>query len=305
VIIDENNGKSGPYQLPAGFVSELHVDKTPPHDRNVAIPRISVVMPAYNQCQYIERSILSVLNQNYSNLDFIVIDGGSTDGTVDVIRKYSKYLSYWISEPDNGQSDALNKGFARATGHIFGWLNSDDLYMPGAFECATAALAEFPAKGVVHGDYLFIDSSDRTIGYQYAFDFNLNQFKYEGYHIWAQAMFWRREVHERFSGFDPHLHMTMDYQMILEFGINEREAAFQRVPMALGCFRRHAEQKTQSFDEVSFKEHCLISHRYCFEDKYGTIGSAKRFLYRFRRAYWYIKRGGVPYLWEKLAGMQP
>jgi glycosyltransferase involved in cell wall biosynthesis len=265
------------------------------------IPRISVVMPSYNQSQYIERSILSVLNQNYPNLDLVVIDGGSTDGTVDVIRKYSKYLSYWISEPDQGQSDALNKGFARATGNILGWLNSDDLYMPGTFERVTTALAEFPAKGVVHGDYLFIDSGDRTIGHQYAFDFNLNQFKYEGYHIWAQAMFWRRDVHKRFGGFDLRLHKTMDYQMILEFGINEGESAFLRVPVPLGCFRRHADQKTQSFTDTDLKEHYLIANRYCFEDKYGPVGSAKRFLYRFRRGYWYMKRGGAPYLWGKLA----
>lgn len=303
-MLIDGNGATGPYELPSQFVSGLYVNRTLPGHGASPIPRISVVMPSFNQSKYIERSILSVLNQNYPNLEFIVIDGGSTDGTVDVIRKYSKHLSYWTSEPDKGQSDALNKGFAQATGGIFAWLNSDDIYMPEAFASAAAALAEFPAKSIVHGDYLLIDSDDRTIGYQYAFDFNLNEFKYEGYHIWAQAMFWRREVHVRFGGFDLRLHMTMDYQMILEFGINEGEAAFLRVPAALGCFRRHAEQKTQGFNDASYSEHCLIANRYCFEDKYGPVGRAKGFLYRFRRGYWYIKRGGVPYLWGKLAGMQ-
>jgi glycosyltransferase involved in cell wall biosynthesis len=306
VVIDKNTGETGTYHLLSRFVSGLQVNRRLPLDRDSSIPRISVVMPSYNQAQYIERSILSVLNQNYPNLDFVIIDGGATDGTVDVIRKYSKHLSYWISELDYGQSDALNKGFARATGHIFGWLNSDDLYTPEAFKRATAALAEFPAKSVVHGDWLSIDSGDRPIAYEYSFDFNLNQFKYEGFHLNAQAMFWRREVHERFGGFDPGLHMIMDYQMILAFGINEGEAAFLRVPMALGCFRRHADQKTQDFSDAYDAysgEHRLIALRYCFEDKYGPIGSAKRFLYRFRRGYYYIKRGGVPYLWGKLMGI--
>jgi len=302
VVIDKNNGGGAAYQLPMQFVSELHVTRALPSNGNCTSPRISVVMPSYNQCQYVERSILSVLNQNYPNLDFIIIDGGSTDGTVDVIRKYSQHLSYWISEPDNGQSDALNKGFARATGDIFAWLNSDDIYTPRAFERVTAALAAFPAKKIVHGDYLFIDSDDRTTGYQYAFDFNLNQFKYEGYHIWAQSMFWRREVHKRFGGFDIRLHKTMDYQMILEFGINERADTFLRIPVALGCFRRHADQKTQFFTDADLKEHRLIANRYSFEDKYGPMGSIKRFLYRFRRGYWYIKRDGVSYLFGRLTG---
>jgi glycosyltransferase involved in cell wall biosynthesis len=306
MVIGKNRGASATdtWQLPSRFVSDLHVNRTACPDVDVTIPRISVVMPSYNQAQYIERSILSVLNQNYPNLDFIVIDGGSTDGTVEVIQKYSKHLSYWISEPDNGQSDALNKGFARATGSIFGWLNSDDLYTPGAFESVAAALTESPDKRVVHGDYLFIDTGDRTIGYQYGFDFDLNQFKYEGFHIWAQAMFWRREVHNRFGGFDLRLHENMDSQMIIEFGINEGEAAFLRVPVALGCFRRHPNQKTQTFSEADLSSHRLIARQYGFEDKYQPIGSVKRVFYRFRRAYWYIKRSGVPYLWGKLGGRQ-
>ena len=284
------------------FVSDLRVSRGLAIRRDSCSIRISVVMPSYNQVGYIERSILSVLNQNYPELELIIVDGGSTDGTVDVIRRYEEYLSYWVSEPDNGQSDALNKGFARATGNVFGWLNSDDLYMPGALERAATVFGEFSAKGIVYGDWLSIDSGDRTTAYEYAFDFNLNQFKYEGFHLNAQAMFWRRDVHERFGGFDPRLHLTMDYQMIVAFGISEGEAAFLRLPTALGCFRRHADQKTRGFTGEVLSEHRLIAHRYRFEDKFGRIGKAKRLLYRFRRGYWYIKRGGVSYFWRKLAG---
>ena len=96
-------------------------------------PKISIVMPSFNHSQYIERSILSVLNQGYPNLELIIIDGGSIDGTVEIIKKYSKYIDYWISEKDKGQSDALNKGFQKASGQIYGWLNSDDVYLPKTF----------------------------------------------------------------------------------------------------------------------------------------------------------------------------
>lgn len=257
-------------------------------------------MPSSNQVQFIERSIFSILNQNYANLEFIIIDGGSTDGTVDIIKKYERHLAYWISEPDNGQSDALNKGFLRATGDIYGWLNSDDLYMPGAFSRAVAAFSKYPDKGIVYGDWLAIDANERTIAYEYAFDFNLNQFKYEGFHLNAQAMFWRRDVHERFGGFDPGLHNTMDYQLILAFGINEGNSAFLRVPEAFGCFRRYDAQKTGNFNERVLTEHRLMAERYGYADKYSPIGGAKRILYRFRRAYWYLKRGRIPYVLEKL-----
>jgi len=290
------------YQSLPRFVSCLQAEGTEPIVGNLFIPKITVVMPSYNQREFIERSILSVLNQNYPNLEFIIIDGGSRDGTVDIIRKYEQYLSYWVSETDTGQSDALNKGFTHATGEIFGWLNSDDLYLPGAFKRAEVVFYKHPDKGIVYGDWLSIDSNDRTIIHEHAFDFSLNQFKYEGFHLNAQAMFWRQEVHERFGSFDPGLHRTMDYQMILTFGINEGDEAFLRVPEAMGCFRRHENQKTKGFCNAVLNEHHRIARRYRYEDKYRSIGKVKRLYYRFRRAYWYLKRGGVFYFLGKLMG---
>ena len=97
-------------------------------------PRISIVTPSYNQGQFIEQTIRSVLLQNYPNLEYIIIDGGSTDNTVETIEKYEQYITYWVSEPDRGQSHAINKGFARCTGEIMAWLNSDDLYLPSALK---------------------------------------------------------------------------------------------------------------------------------------------------------------------------
>ena len=98
------------------------------------LPKISIVTPSFNQGQYIEKTIKSVISQNYPNLEYIIIDGGSNDSSVDIIKKYSNHISYWISKPDNGQSDAINKGFSKATGDILGWLNSDDYYHKGTFD---------------------------------------------------------------------------------------------------------------------------------------------------------------------------
>jgi len=280
------------------FVAQLQADNTPALDA-ARWPKISVVMPSYNQQDFIERSILSVLNQHYPNLEFIIIDGGSTDGTVEVIRRYEQYLSVWLSEPDHGQSDALNKGFARATGAIQGWLNSDDLYMPGAFQRVAMEFERHPDRRIVHGDWLNIDTDDQLLAYEYSFDFNVNQLKYEGFPLNAQAMFWRREVRERFGQFDVALYNTMDYDMILRFGLNEGDRAFLRIPAVLGCFRRHEAQKTRAFDERVLNEHRRMAGLHGYADKYQPLGQAKRWLYRLRRAYWYLRRGGLGYLSAK------
>ncbi|MDA7733973.1 glycosyltransferase [Candidatus Pelagibacter sp.] len=255
--------------------------------------KISIVMPSYNHAKFIERSILSVLNQNYPNTELIIVDGGSKDGTDKIIKKYQEYISLWISEKDQGQSDALNKGFKCCTGEIYGWLNSDDVYLPNAFKNANSILKKNPNKKIIFGDWISINNQDHMIDYQHAFDFNLNHFKYEGFHINTQSMFWRRNVHNRFSGFQIDLFNTMDYQMLIEFGINEGNQSFIRTPKAIGAFRRYKGQKTSGMNISVLREHMLISKRYRYLDKYKIIGKLKRIYFRLRRAVWYYKRGGI------------
>ena len=263
-------------------------------------PKISIVMPSFNQVQFIERSILSVLNQGYPNIELIVIDGGSSDGTVNIIKRYEDRIAYWVSEKDKGQSDALNKGFLRASGEIYGWLNSDDLYMPGAFKSAVETFAVNQGKKVVFGDWLSIDIHDNLVDLHHAFDFNLNHFKYEGFHLNAQSMFWRSNVHKKFGGFDVSLYNTMDYQMILDFGINIGQEKFLRIPKVLGAFRRYDGQKTGGFTPRVLLEHQSMALRYGYMNKYGRLGAWRRLPYRFRRAYWYFKRGGLQNLLSRL-----
>lgn len=277
------------------FVAGLSAPEERKCDDPKRFPRLSIIMPSYNQGKFIERSILSVLNQNYPNLEFIVIDGGSKDGTVEIIRKFERYLSYWVSEPDSGQSDALNHGFSKATGDIVGWMNSDDLYLPQAFTRTVEAFREHPAAGIVFGDWWEIDNVDKVTSVHYSFDFNLMHFIYEGFHLNSQAMFWRREVHGRFGRLDVKLHRTMDYDLILRFGLVEGQRAFFRIPYPLACFRRHARQKTTGGNRVVHEEHRRIASKNNIAVKGTRLGKTYRLMYRFRRAYWYVKRGGLAY----------
>src|SRR5437773_6556922 len=131
--------------------------------RAMAWPRISVITPSFNQGQFLEETIRSVLLQGYPNLDYIIIDGGSTDGSVEVVKKYEPWLTYWVSEPDRGQSHAINKGWQRAHGDVLAWLNSDDTYNPDALRCAAEALQQNPAAGMVYSDMNYIDVSSNVI----------------------------------------------------------------------------------------------------------------------------------------------
>ncbi len=256
------------------------------------LPRFSVVMPSFNQAKYIERSILSVLNQGYSNLELIVVDGGSTDDTLDILNKYNEYI-YWISEPDSGQSDALNKGFGLATGEYYGWLNSDDLYLPKSLSSAVTAFEAFPKSLVFFGDWLEIDANENLLKLNHAFDFNSNHFIYEGFHLNSQSMFWRSRLHQSFSGFDTSLYNTMDYQMILEFSRIAGDKSFQRLPQIFAAFRRYDGQKTAGFDSRVNAEHIYLAQSYNYMDKYSFVGYIKHLQFRIRRLFWYYRRGGV------------
>ncbi len=124
--------------------------------------KVSVITPSYNQAEFLEKTILSVINQDYSNIEYIIIDGGSTDGSIDIIRKYENRLAYWVSEKDSGQSHAINKGLSLCTGDLVNWLNSDDLLMPSAIRILVEYYNKYPEIKLFYGDRLIIGSNDQV-----------------------------------------------------------------------------------------------------------------------------------------------
>jgi glycosyltransferase involved in cell wall biosynthesis len=265
-------------------------------------PKFSIVMPSFGQARFIERSLLSILNQGYSGTEIIVMDAGSRDGTCAILERYDRDISHWRSEPDQGQSDALNKGFRHASGDIYGWLNSDDIYLPGAFEHVARVFNRHPLIEVVYGDWYSIDTEERIVELHSGLAASRGQLITEGFFCNAQAMFWRRRLHERCGEFDLQLHYTMDYDLMLRMISAVGRHAFFRTGRALGCFRVYPGQKTGSSDTHVAAEHRHIATRTGVAWKYALRGRTLRLAFRVKRAAEYLLRRGPEYTYLKLRG---
>ena len=165
--------------------------------------KISVVTPSFNHARFLERTMLSVLGQPYPDLEYLVVDGGSQDGSVEIIRKYAGRLAYWVSEKDQGQTDAINKGFARARGDIFAWLNSDDTYLPGTLPQVADFFEKNPQAAAVYANANFIDEDDRVIGRFPAAQTDHRRLKQGYVHIPQQACFFRADLWSKVGPLDP------------------------------------------------------------------------------------------------------
>ena len=221
-------------------------------------PRVSIVTPSYNQASFLEETICSVIDQGYPNLEYFIIDGGSKDGSLEIIKKYSKHLAGWISETDQGQTDAINKGFARATGDVFAWLNSDDTYQPGAISEAVAYLEAYPKTGMVYGDANLIDEGGKVIG-----KFPARQTDYShlmrGYvHIPQQASFFRSEHWKQVGPLDPTFYFAMDYDLWVRLS---RRTQLDYVPRLWANFRLHGSAKSVASDDRCWPEMLRVYQR--------------------------------------------
>lgn len=234
-------------------------------------PRMSIVTPSYNQAQFLEETIMSVLNQGYPDLEYVVIDGGSRDGSIDVIRRHQHQLAYWVSEPDGGQYEAINKGFAKTTGEIMAWLNSDDKYLPSAFSTVGEIFAAHPhVEWVTTVHPLTWNERGQAVGVDFTGAFNARAF-YRGSNLpiagthgrrWIQqeSTFWRRSLWERAGGrLDVTFPHAADFELWARFF---QHAELYGVNALLGGFRAHGDQKSLRFREPYVEEAKTVLRAY-------------------------------------------
>ena len=176
-------------------------------------PKVSIITPSFNQGQFLEASIRSVLEQVYPNIEYIIVDGGSKDGSVEIIKKYQDHLAWWISEKDKGHADALNKGFSRATGEILAWLNSDDIYFPDAVLEAVAVLKGHSEIGMVYGDADLIDDSGAPAGQFGSKQTSYRQMLCGSVHIPQATTFFRADLWRQVGPLNLSLFFSFDYDL--------------------------------------------------------------------------------------------
>ena len=221
-------------------------------------PLVTIVTPSFNQASYLEETILSVLNQKYPRIEYIVMDGGSSDGSQEIIKKYASRLAYWASEKDRGQTDAINKGFALAKGEVLAWLNSDDTLHPNAVEEAVSYLLDHPETGLVYGDANYIDEKSNVIGKFPAATTDLARLRRGYVHIPQQASFFRRSLWDQVGPLDPEFFFAMDYDLWVRLA---KISELKYIPRIWANFRLHADAKTITADDQCWPEMLKVHYR--------------------------------------------
>jgi len=250
------------------------------------LPRITVVTPSLNQGAFLEETIRSVINQEYPDLEYIVIDGGSTDGSADIIRRYAGSLSYWVSEPDRGQAYAINKGWRRATGSILAWLNTDDTYRPGALAAVAAAYRRHPEAGLFCGDADVVDAAGHRLRTHHAGPVGFAEVLCWQPPLPQPAVFWSRRSLETAGWLDPELHYCMDYDLYLRTTCT---STVTTVPQILATMRQHAAAKTVRDPLAHVDEALAVLERFFERAQPSAIAD----LARQGRAALYLRRANI------------
>lgn len=265
-------GKSGwPWTVETPPLPDTQPDGSP-------WPHISIVTPSYNQGQFIEETIRSVLLQGYPNLEYIIVDGGSTDDTVDIIHKYERHLAYWVSEKDRGQSHAINKGMGRATGDVLAYLNSDDMYLEGALARVASYAASHPEADLIHGRCRISDESGRKVGErvgsitQYREIIDLWEFWWRHRSFVQPEVFWTRRIASRVGLFREDLYWVMDFDYWLRILHAGGHVGFLDTEVAM--FRRQPAQKSTQPERTAAELREVVKP-YIFA-RHASIGLVKR-----------------------------
>lgn len=278
-------GKTGwPWTEGSPQISETQHDGT-------AWPKVSIVTPSYNQGEFIEETIRSVLLQGYPNLEYIIMDGGSNDDSVDVIKKYSHWLTDWVSESDRGQTHAVNKGFERCTGDVLAWMNSDDTYEAGAIAAVVQEMVKSPEVNVVYGNIKMTDEHGDVLTELRSVPFHPKAFLYETVHITSQsAVFWTHSLLSKVGEVREELNYSMDRDLLIRF--MEQGATFKFLRRTLGTYRCHSGAKTSSDESrkelLSLPQMAAIHNRSDYQ--------FWRFIFRLRQWVFLLIQGDLLYM---------
>jgi len=256
-------------------------------------PKISIVMPSYNQARFIERAIVSVLEQDYDNRELIIVDGGSTDGSVHIIRKYASHLAWWVSEKDRGQTHALNKGFRRTSGDVTGWLNSDDMYTPGALRRIAEEFRVDPELDIVYGNKYSIDEHDRVVGetrYTWVW---YPMIPLLGCVLPQPPALWKCALFRRVGYLDESYQFTMDREFMCRAagGARTRHIDYFTVQV-----RRHPAQKSQTIPYIGRAESAALRQKYGVPACAGAPPVLVTGACHVLRAASYIRQGDAAYV---------
>ncbi|NJD58706.1 MAG: glycosyltransferase [Anaerolineae bacterium] len=224
------------------------------------LPLVSILTPSYNQGRFIEETIRSVLTQDYPNLEYLIVDGGSTDGSLEVIQRYANQLAWWGSEKDRGQTEAINKGFSHARGEIFAWLNSDDTYLHGAVARAVAYLQAHPEAPLVYADANLIDEQGQVIGQFPSHQTDLARLLRGSVHIPQQTTFFRASAWKQVAPLDESFHFAMDYDLWVRLS---KLGPLIYTPGLWANFRLHGGGKSLTIDDRCYPEMIRVYQREC------------------------------------------
>jgi glycosyltransferase involved in cell wall biosynthesis len=253
-------------------------------------PRVSIVTISFNQAPYLERAILSVLQQGYENIDYIVVDPGSTDGSREIIERYRSRISKVILEPDKGPANGLNKGFAAATGEIYGYINSDDAFLPGAIGKAVAAMEARPSADVVFGHSFIVDENGKMVRRSRSVPFTVRGYAYGSVVVMQQSTFFRRKSFESVGGFNESNRVSWDAELLVDIAL--RGGRLEMVDEFWSIFAIYPASITGSgkYQQLALAEHVRVFQKITGLE-YSRVNKTRFYLARLEK---WVKNPRVP-----------